>query len=146
MRSNRTATPLLVGILICVPMLALHHFGVFAEAAGWLGERLPRFLVLPDGGVQISKPLHYGYYTLMAFSTAWLCQELPHAWQKYLYLLAVSFLTMLLTPLLALNGILFEPFSGALAACFAGLLSMMFSDASEVTAAPETPASPPATS
>ena len=33
-----------------------------------------------------------------------------------------------MTPVLALNGILFEPFSGTLAAWFAGLLGVMLSD------------------
>ncbi len=125
---NRVATVLFIGILVCVPMLALYHFGVFVEAAHWLADRLPRFLVLPEGGVEHCKLLQYSYYTGMAFSSAWLGMTLPQAWMKYLYLLAIAFLTFLMTPLLALNGILFEPFSGTLAAWFAGLLGVMLSD------------------
>ena len=116
MGHNRVATVLFIGILVCVPMLALYHFGVFVEAAHWLADRLPRFLVLPEGGVEHCKLLQYSYYTGMAFSSAWLGMTLPQAWMKYLYLLAIAFLTFLMTPLLALNGILFEPFSGTLAA------------------------------
>lgn len=132
MGRNRAATALFIGILICVPLLALYHFGVFIEAARWLGDRLPRFLVLPAEGLHHSKPLQYAYYTLLAFSSAWLCLELPQTWKKYLYLLAIAFLTLLMTPILALNGLLFEPFSGTLAAWFAGLLGVMLSDNADV--------------
>jgi hypothetical protein len=128
MNRNRTTTVLFIGILICVPMLALYHFGVFPQAAQWLAERLPRYLVLPAAGIQISLPLQYSFYTLAAFTSAWLGLELPAIWQKYLYLLTLSFLICLLTPLLALNGVLFEPFSATLAASFAGLLGVMLSD------------------
>ena len=140
MDRNRTPTVLFIGILICVPMLALYHFGVFPQAAQWLAERLPRYLVLPAEGIKISLPLQYGFYTLAAFSSAWLGLELPAVWQKYLYLLALSFLTCLLTPLLALNGLLFEPFSGTLASCFAGLLGVMLSDPSLGISSAETSA------
>jgi hypothetical protein len=84
--------------------------------------------------------LQYGFYTLAAFSSAWLGLELPAVWQKYFYLLALSFLTCLLTPLLALNGLLFEPFSGTLASCFAGLLGVMLSDPSLGISSAETSA------
>lgn len=125
---NRTATILFIGILICVPLLALYQFGIFVEAARWLARQLPLYLVLPEGGVRQSLPLQYLFYSSLAFSSAWLGMELPRVWQKYLYLLALTFLTCLLTPLLAFNGLLFEPFSGTLAAWFAGLMGIIFSD------------------
>jgi hypothetical protein len=96
--------------------------------------------VLPDEGIHTSLPLQYSFYTLAAFSSAWLGLELPAVWQKYLYLFALSFLTCLLTPLLALNGVLFEPFSGALASSFAGLLGIMLSDSSQTIRRAETTA------
>jgi|GEM_PF-2752468 len=138
MDRNRTSTVLFIGILICLPMLALYHFDVFPQAAQWIAERLSRYLVLPAEGIQISLPLQYSFYTLAAFSSAWLGLELPAVWQKYLYLLALSFLTCLLTPLLALNGVLFEPFSGVLASSFAGLLGVMLSDSSQTISGAET--------
>lgn len=128
MARNRTATILFIGILICVPLLALYQFGIFVEAARWLARQLPLYLVLPEGGVRQSLPLQYLFYSSLAFSSAWLGMELPRVWQKYLYLLALTFLTCLLTPLLAFNGLLFEPFSGTLAAWFAGLMGIIFSD------------------
>jgi len=140
MDRNRTSTVLFIGILICLPMLALYHLNVFPQAAQWIAERLPRYLVLPAEDVQISLPLQYSFYTLVAFSSAWLGLELPRVWQKYLYLLALSFLTCLLTPLLALNGVLFEPFSGVIASVFAGLLGVMLSDSSSTINSAETTA------
>ena len=138
MKSNR-ATVLFVGVLVCAPLLALYHFGVFPEAMKWLAARLPNVLVLPEGGaLKPSLPLQYTFYTLMAFTSAWLGMELEAAWKKYLYLLGLAFLILLLTPVLALNGLLFEPFSGILAASFALLIGVMLGDrtAAELVAVP----------
>ena len=65
---------------------------------------------------------------LLAFVSAWLGMELEAAWKKYLFLLGLIFLVLLLTPVLALNGVLFEPFSGILAASFAMLIGVMVGD------------------
>lgn len=127
MNRNRAAC-LFIGVLVCAPLLALYHFGIFPEAARWLGGRLPRLLVLPEGVLKPSLPLQYGFYTLLAFVSAWLGMELEPAWKKYLFLLGLTFLVLLLTPVLALNGVLFEPFSGILAASFAMLIGVMVGD------------------
>lgn len=127
MNRNR-AVILFIGVLVCAPLLALYHFGVFPEAARWLGTRLPRLLVLPEHALKASLPLQYGFYTLLAFVSAWLGMELEAAWKKYLFLLGLVFLVLLLTPVLALNGVLFEPFSGILASCFAMLIGVMAAD------------------
>jgi hypothetical protein len=127
MNRNRAAV-LFIGVLVSAPLLALYHFGVFPEAARWISGRLPTLLVLPEGALRHSLPLQYLFYTVLAFSSAWLGMELEAAWKKYLYLLGLSFLTLLLTPILALNGVLFEPFSGILAASFAMLIGVMVSD------------------
>ncbi len=127
MNRNRAAV-LFIGVLVSAPLLALYHFGVFPEAARWISGRLPKLLVLPEGELRQVLPLQYLFYTALAFSSAWLGMELEAAWKKYLYLLGLSFLTLLLTPILALNGVLFEPFSGILAASFAMLIGVIVSD------------------
>ena len=126
---NHRVTSLFIGILICVPVLALYHFGLFTEPARWLEGRLPRLIVLPEGGLQRSLLLQYGYYTLLAFSAAWVGTVLPALWQKFLFLLGVTYLTGTLVVTLAWSGIAFEPFSGLLAAWSAGLLAMLIADA-----------------
>ncbi len=128
MHRNRAAI-LFIGVLVSVPLLALYQFGVFPEAARWLAGRLPSLLVLPGSGtLRQSLPLQYAFYTCLAFACAWLGMTLEAAWKKYLFLLALSFLVLLLTPALALNGLLFEPFSGILAAAFAMLIGVMAAD------------------
>jgi hypothetical protein len=131
MNRNRAAV-LFIGVLVSAPLLALYHFGVFPEAAKWISARLPNLLVLPEAKLHHALPIQYAFYTLLAFSSAWLGMELEAAWKKYLYLLGLSFLTLLLTPILALNGLLFEPFSGILAASFAMLIGVMLSDRANV--------------
>lgn len=144
MNRNR-AVSLFIGVLVCAPLLALYHFGVFPEAARWLASRLPGLLVLQEAPLQPSLPLQYAFYTLLAFSSAWLGLELEAAWKKYLYLLGLCFLVLLLTPILALNGLLFEPFSGILAASFAMLIGVMAGDGSQAAESADlTPAPAPA--
>jgi len=136
MNRNRAAV-LFIGVLVSAPLLALYHFGVFPESAKWISGRLPNLLVLPEAKLHHALPLQYAFYTLLAFSSAWLGMELEAAWKKYLYLLGLSFLTLLLTPILALNGVLFEPFSGILAASFAMLIGVMVGDRTEELPPPE---------
>lgn len=124
---NRTSL-MFIGILVCVPVLALYQFGLFPEMARWLGDRLPRLLVLPEGGVKSCLLLQYGCYTLFAFLGAWVGLEMQALWQKFAFLLGLSYLTVSLTVTLAWTGILFEPFSGLLAAWAACLMALMVAD------------------
>jgi hypothetical protein len=126
---RKRAAILFIGVLVSAPLLALYQFGVFPEAAHWLAGRLPSLLVLPSSGaLRQSLPLQYAFYTWLAFACAWLGMALEATWKKYLFLLALIFLVLLLTPALALNGLLFEPFSGILAAAFAMLIGVMAAD------------------
>jgi hypothetical protein len=124
-------TFLFIGILVCVPLLALYQFGLFPDMARWLGDQLPRLLVLPEGGLKTSLLLQYGYYTVFAFLSAWLGLAMQAMWQKFAFLLGFSYLTLNLTVALAWNGVLFEPFSGLLAAWVACLVALMISDVAE---------------
>ncbi len=128
MDRNRV-TLMFIGILVCVPMLALYQFGLFPELALWLEKQLPRLLVLPEEGLKMSLMLQYGYYTLFAFISAWAGLEMRALWQKFTFLCGLTYLTLSLTVTLAWIGILFEPFSGLLAAWLAGLVSVMVADA-----------------
>ena len=128
MDRNRV-TLMFIGILVCVPMLALYQFGLFPELALWLEKQLPRLLVLPEEGLKTSLMLQYGYYTLFAFISAWAGLEMRALWQKFTFLCGLTYLTLSLTVTLAWIGILFEPFSGLLAAWLAGLVSVMVADA-----------------
>lgn len=119
---------LFTGILVCVPLLALHRFGLFPEMAAWLGARLPRLLVLPEEGVRMSLPLQYGFFTLLAFLSARVGFTRGGLWLKGVYLIALSYLTLTLTVTLAWAGVLFEPFSGLAAAWAACLLGVIVAD------------------
>ncbi|MEN3940752.1 hypothetical protein WJU23_05615 [Prosthecobacter sp. SYSU 5D2] len=123
-------TFMFIGILVCVPMLALYQFGLFPDMARWLGEQLPRLVVVPEGGLKSSLLLQYGYYTVFAFLSAWLGLAMQAMWQKFAFLLGFSYLTLSLTVALAWSGVLFEPFSGLLAAWVACLVALMVADVS----------------
>lgn len=124
----RVTNFLFIGILVCVPLLALYHFGFFPQTATWLGSRLPRLLVLPEDGVKTCRILQYTYYTGAAFLCAWLGLSLRAMWQKLGFLLGFSYLTLGFTVVLAWAGILFEPFSGIAAAWVAFLAALVVAD------------------
>lgn len=134
----RVTNFLFIGILVCVPLLALYHFGFFPQTAVWLGARLPRLLVLPEDGVEPCRILQYSYYTGAAFISAWLGLSLRAIWQKLAFLLGFSYLTLGLTVALAWTGILFEPFSGIGAAWLACLGALVVADLGHSVARDET--------
>lgn len=128
MDSRHRVSVMFIGILVCVPLLALYQFGFFPELAAWLGKALPRLVVLPAEGVKQCLWLQYGCYTVYAFLCAWIGLEMQALWRKFAFLLGLSYLTVTLTMSLAWAGILFEPFSGLLAAWVACLVALMVKD------------------
>ncbi|TDU63137.1 hypothetical protein EI77_04458 [Prosthecobacter fusiformis] len=126
---RQRVTLMFIGILVCAPVLALYQFGLFPDMARWLGAQLPRLLVIPAEGLKSSLFLQYAYYTIFAFISAWLGLALHALWQKFAFLLGFSYLTLSLTVTLAWTGVLFEPFSGLLAAWVACLVAVIVTDA-----------------
>lgn len=122
---NKRAAILIIGVLVCAPLLALYHFGFFREAADWLDRLYHQLFVLGDAKLHRVVPVQYAFYTAMAFVSAGLCAELLRASQKIAFLFAAVFLTLVLSPALAFNGVLFEPFSGVIAIGIAGVLGMI---------------------
>lgn len=126
--TSRSTLILIIGAMVSAPLLVLGELGLFADAAQWLSLRLPRLLVLPPGELATSLPLQYALHTALAYCGAALGMSLEATWKKYLFLLGLTFLLLLLSPVLALNGLLFEPFSGILAAAAAMLLAVLISE------------------
>ena len=115
------AAAMFIGVLVCIPLLALYHFGYFKSTAEWFGVLFARGFILPAGGLKHILLLQYGYYTLMAFISAWVCVEMPSQWRRFAFLLGGTFLTATFACIMAMSGILFEPISGSLALWFAGI-------------------------
>ncbi|WP_395747777.1 adenylate/guanylate cyclase domain-containing protein [Prosthecobacter sp.] len=115
------ATAMFIGVLVCIPMLAMYHFGWFKGTADWFAVLFARGFVLPAGGLKQILFLQYAYYTVMAFVSAWVCIEMTSQWRRFAFLLGGTFLTTSFACIMAMNGVLFEPISGALAMWFAGI-------------------------
>lgn len=125
--SSKRAAILIIGVLVCAPMLALYHLGLFRDLADWLERTYNQVFVLTETPLRRVVPLQYAFYTCMAFFSAWVCAEMPRQSRKVGFLFGTVFLTLLLSPALAFNGLLFEPFSGLLATLGAGLLGIALS-------------------
>lgn len=135
-------TVLFIGILVCVPLLALQRFGLFPEVADGLADLLPRLLVLPEEGLRAVPALQYGLQTLLAFLGAWVGVRGVAIWLKFAFLLALGHLLAGLTLTLAWSGGLFEPASGFLAASAACLMGVICADLEQRRDSPAAAASP----
>lgn len=118
------AAAMFIGVLICIPLLALYYFGSFQSTREWFANLFGRVLILPAGGLKPVLWLQYAYYTVIAFVSAWVCMEMVPQLRRLAFLLGVTFLTFTLACVLALAGVLFEPLSGSLALWFAGMAGM----------------------
>lgn len=115
------AAAMFIGVLVCIPLLALYHFGFFKSTADWFAALYARGFILPQGGLKQLVWLQYGFYTLLAFVSAWVCIEMLSQWRRFAFLLGGTFLTSSFGCIMAMSGILFEPVSGILALWLAGI-------------------------
>lgn len=115
------AAAMFIGVLICIPLLALYHFGFFQSTAEWFAALYARGFILPQGGLKRLVWLQYGYYTIMAFTSAWVCIEMLSQWRRFAFLLGGTFLTATFGCIMAMSGVLFEPVSGLLALWLSGI-------------------------
>lgn len=122
MNRHHTAA-LIIGVLVCIPLLLMYHFGFFTEVSGWFAALDARLFIL-EGTLKPMLPLQYGYYTLLAFLTAFVCIEMTSQWRRFAFLLAATFLTVTFSFLLVFAGILFEPVSGSLAIWLSGIAAI----------------------
>ncbi len=126
--SSKRAAILIIGVLISAPLLALYHCGLMRGASDTLESAFRQVFILPDAKLARSLPLQYFYYTAMAFCSAWVCAEMPRRSRKVAFIFGAAFLTLLLAPALAFNGLLFEPFTGMAAILSAGMAGIVLSD------------------
>ena len=124
---------LIVSAGVSFALLALYRFSeVFFHAALSLEGFFARVFILPQGvALTFHQPLQYVFLAVMAFASAWICLELPRVLSRIAYLAGAVFLTLLLSPVLAFCGILFEPFSGVAATLLAGLCALAFAATKE---------------
>lgn len=120
MNRNHVAA-MFIGVLVCIPLLALYHFGYFKSTVEWFDLLYARGFILTPAGLKHLVWLQYGYYTLLAFAGAWVCIEMPSQWRRFAFLLGGTFLTATFGCIMAMSGILFEPVSGSLALWIAGI-------------------------
>ncbi|MFO1485409.1 MAG: adenylate/guanylate cyclase domain-containing protein [Verrucomicrobiaceae bacterium] len=115
------AAAMFIGVLVCIPLLALYHFGLFKSTSEWFAALYARGFILPQGGLKQPVWLQYSYYTIMAFVSAWVCIDMISQWRRFAFLLGGTFLTATFGCLMAMSGVLFEPVSGSLAIWIAGI-------------------------
>lgn len=125
MNRPRTAA-LIIGVLVCIPILLMHRFGLFIEVSKWFAALDARIFILQDT-LRTSTVLQYGYHTLLAFLSALVCVDMTSQWRRFAFLIAATFLTVTFSFLLAFAGILFEPVSGLLAIWLAGIAAIAVS-------------------
>jgi class 3 adenylate cyclase len=121
---NRSrSVALIIGVLVCIPVLLMHRFGIFTEVDRWFAALDARLFVLP-AELRTMRPLQYGYHILLVFLSAFVCMEMTSQWRRFAFLIAITFLTTTFSFLLAFAGILMEPVSGSLTAWLTGIAAI----------------------
>lgn len=122
------AASLILGAVVSAVLVGLFHLtSLFSGKMVELEEFYRSIFILPVAGpLKFMVPLQYGFITLMAYLTAWVCIEMPRRSGKVAFIVASGFLTLLLSPILAFSGMLFEPLSGLLAVVGSGLGGIIF--------------------
>lgn len=112
---------LIIATVVAGTAAACHHHDLDDALAAWLVARLP-FL---DGLTRLPA-LQHSAYAVAALLAAWLCLGLSGWAKRAGYLLGLVFLLLTLWPVLAWQGVFFEPFFSIGAALLAGSISMLF--------------------
>ncbi|WP_198141210.1 adenylate/guanylate cyclase domain-containing protein [Verrucomicrobium spinosum] len=122
------AASLILGAVVSAALVGVFHLtGFFSDKMSQLEEFYRSIFILPvEGPLKFMVPLQYGFITLMAYISSWVCIELPRRSSKIAFIIAAAFLTLLLSPILAFCGILFEPLSAVLAVVATGLGGIIF--------------------
>ncbi|RBP40390.1 class 3 adenylate cyclase [Roseimicrobium gellanilyticum] len=117
---------LIVSSIVSMLLLAVYQqTDLFWHWAGKLREfYYTVFILSTEGRLDISVPLQYVFLAVMSFVTALVCIDLPRVFSKVAYLAGAVFLTLLLSPVMAFCGVLFEPISGTFAILFSGLAGL----------------------
>ena len=114
-----------IALAVAGGCLALYQTGAAAVMVNWLAgvvqERHPRALE----GLRFVPELQHAWYAVGALAAAWLCLSLRRTLERVALLLALVLLTLTWCPVLAAQGILFEPVTGVAAVTVSGLLAMM---------------------
>jgi class 3 adenylate cyclase len=116
---------LIVSSVVSLLLLALYQqTGVFVDLAVKLQNFFYTVFILSPEKLAFFIPLQYVFLVVMSFVSALVCLDLPRVFSKVAYLAGAIFLTLLLSPVLAFCGVLFEPFSGAFAIALSGLAGL----------------------
>jgi len=118
----------LIGVIVSGFLLAGYHFSsVFIRSAVVLeGFFQQAFLLQNKGLLTFLLPVQYSFFTLLSFVSAWVCIEQARRFSRFIYIAGAIFLTVLLSPVLAFCGFLFEPVSGAVAVLAAGVIGSIY--------------------
>jgi class 3 adenylate cyclase len=125
MRSSK-GLALGIGLLVSAGLVALYRLGWLTPVELWLKGGLGALVPPPTGGWRTLLWLQYLGCVVPTFAAAWFGLALPHVSRKLGFLLGLVFLTLTLTPVLALQGVVYEPFTGVLGALVAGLVAIAF--------------------
>lgn len=125
--SKSWAASLMIGVFVSAGLLALYQAtGLFFKGMMMTDAFARRILVLSSDPLAFHVPLQYAYYTVLAFVSAVVGAQVRSVVARFAFIFVAVFLTLTMSGAMALNGWLFEPFSGIAATVLAGLCGMLY--------------------
>ena len=117
---------LIIATVVAGAAAACHHHDLDDVVANWLSSRLP---MLQD--LHRLPALQHSAYAVAAVLAAWFSLALTGFVRRAGFVLGLVFLLLTLWPVLAWQGVFFEPFISAAAALLAGGIAMLMDVASQ---------------
>ncbi len=117
---------LIIGALSACVTYLLYEFGIVGRAATKLAVLYTNMGLL-ESTTQPVRMIHVGVFSLLAVCAAWAVIDIARPLEKGIVIVSSCILTMIMSPLLALFGIFFEPFSSLIAITASALLGLVYS-------------------
>jgi len=117
---------LLLGASVAAGIFWCMDLGYFERLSTWLFERYQVAGLVVEGAFSL-REIQVAAVVALAFFMAWVVVEGVHLGRVFLVFSGAAFLTVTLSPTLALYNVLFEPFSGLVALVGSLLLGLVFS-------------------
>lgn len=118
---------LAIGLCVSLVLIAFDGAGLFP----WLGAHLGRFYAgaewttIPEPAVLL-RPLQYAVIVTAAFGVAWVVIDTARVRSRLIVIVGALLVIAAASPVLALYGILFEPYSGCIAVIAAALAAVIY--------------------
>jgi hypothetical protein len=114
---------LIYASIVCLILFVLNEIGIWRSGALRIESILRDSLVIGEKGLRYHPLLQCGVYLLLAYATAWYLLEVAEVRLRVIYLAGSVMIVISMVMVMALVGVVFEPWSGIVAIGLSAVMS-----------------------